>query len=115
MAFLDFFRDVGNRINRGLTSAFDTAKQILPGVYQGVKKGITFGRNVVELGKDVLNRARAIPGLGQVASIVDPILTTADQAVTAAEKATGVADQVINTVKNAYPTQFTPPGNRAGL
>lgn len=64
---MGFFGKVFDKVQEIGKKAFDTIKKETPGVFQGVKKALTVGRDVVKVGRKIVERLRTIPMLSSVA------------------------------------------------
>jgi len=100
-----FFSSLFDKVASIGTKIWDTAKVVGPAVFQGVKKGIAVGKEVVKIGKGVLNAVASVPVIGAYArdllgapivDTVDNVLNTAGQVTDAIEKVAPIVQQAFN-------------------
>lgn len=90
---MGFFGNIAN-VAKGI---FNDTKRAVGGVQSGIRKGITVGRTVLDVGRDVYRQAKAIPFLGRYVAAYEPAvdagLNAAEQGLKSAEDFAGGLDK----------------------
>ena len=97
MGFFDFIGNAVRKVQDFGASVVDKVKTLAPAVFNGVKRGIVFGKQALELGKQTLNNLRSVPYLGEIAAgLADSPL------IPVAEKALDTGDKLVEAVDKSY-------------
>lgn len=94
---MGFFQRALRAVGSGAKKAYGFVKTALPAVNQGIKKGISVGRELISFGKDVAQKLNDVPVIGAYANTLanNPLISSVDNALATAENVRKIGEGAV--------------------